>query len=439
MAVEPELVAERSTDTVLSPELIAVALIACVLLVLYLRKRSKSTAARAQYQGRQLATQVPTFRVVTLGLQGSGKTLLLTSTYRQLQTPGERGYYLRAPYEQLIELNRWYKEVASADEDWPQGTTRGEMREFEFDLMTHTNTGSETILKLGYLEYPGELLTDPDAPGSTAQARLLDSVAHADALVGIIDGLRVLQTQQGDRRGSLILETTLDAMINSMLSARCPIAFVITKWDLLDELDADENTRLDMVRSMLMSFPGFRDLVKIHSDRRIIRLIPVTAVGHDFAFLADGQVHKRPTGHFAPANVDVALSTVVPDVLCQIELSLDLATRQELLAEAQRRNRLAPADALQSLASFVADKAGKALASAVGGGLLLNSGLALLLDARGDEVQDPVQAHHSRLATLSEADRRAEEFIQSRRRVIRSLQDRVWKLEAVLPASRLNN
>jgi hypothetical protein len=48
--------------------------------------------------------------IVTLGLQGSGKTLLLTGIYRRLQVPGDRGFYLRAPYVQLIELNRWYRE-----------------------------------------------------------------------------------------------------------------------------------------------------------------------------------------------------------------------------------------------------------------------------------------------------------------------------------------
>ena len=35
---------------------------------------------------------IPAFRIVTLGLQGSGKTLLLTGIYRRLQTPGDRGF-----------------------------------------------------------------------------------------------------------------------------------------------------------------------------------------------------------------------------------------------------------------------------------------------------------------------------------------------------------
>ncbi|WP_246476979.1 hypothetical protein [Actinokineospora xionganensis] len=140
----------------------------------------------------------------------------------------------------------------------------------------------------------------PTPPGSTAQARLIESIAQADALIGIIDGLRVLQAHQGDQRGMLLLQASLDAMINAMLGARTPIAFVITKWDLLDGLHPDENTRLEMVRELLMGVDGFRDLVTIQSTRRIVRLLPVSAVGHDFAVLQGNEVHKRPQGHYRP-------------------------------------------------------------------------------------------------------------------------------------------
>jgi hypothetical protein len=410
--------------------LVVVAVLGGLGLLISRRRKHKRTASGSGQAGAE--PPVPTFRVVTLGLQGSGKTMLLTSIYRRLQTPGDRGFYLRAPYAQLIELNRWYQEAASSGEDWPRGTSRGEMREFDFSVMTHLGDAVETIVKLGYLEYPGELLTDPDAAGATAQQRLLEAIDNADALIGIIDGFRVLQAYRGDQRGRLILQNTLDAMINAMLSARTPIAFVITKWDLLDEVHPDENTRLHIVRTMLMGIEGFRDLIAVHSAKRIIRLIPATAVGHDFAVLDGGEVRKKPAGRFEPSNVDIALSAVVPDILRQIELTLDHATRSQLLAEAQRRMRMGPAEAVQSLAGFLADRAGRMLVSAVGGGLLGDAGLTLFLDTRGDQA-----AHASRLATLTEADRRAESLVQARRRVVRELEHQVTLLEAKLPASRL--
>jgi hypothetical protein len=401
-----------------------------VLMKLFRRLRARRAAAHSHVASS--AAHIPTFRVVALGLQGSGKTLLLTSIYRRMQVPGDRGYYLRTPYEQLIELNRWYQETANTDTDWPRGTSRGEMREFEFSLMTHLDDGPATMFKLGYLEYPGELLTDPEAPGGTAQARLLESVATADALIGIIDGLRVLQTYQGEQRGKVLLQTTLDAMVHTMLSARAPMVFVISKWDLLDQLHPDENVRLEIVRNLLMGVDGFRDLVRVHSARRIIRLVPVTAVGHDFAVLHDGQVRKKPQGHFEPINVEAALSAVVPDILRQVELSLDHATRQAIMAETQRRLRMGPREAVRSLSTFVAERAGRALMAALGGGVLGDAGMALFLDSRTQPVD-----HTTRLAKLSEADRRAEEFVQARRRVMYALEHQVNMLEATLPASRL--
>jgi hypothetical protein len=172
------------------------------------------------------------------------------------------------------------------------------MREFDFSVMTSVNDDAATVLDLGYLEYPGELLTDPDAPGSDAQQRLLAAVGSADALIGIIDGMHVLQ---------------------------------------------------------------------------------------------------------------------------QVELSLDYTARQTLLAEAHRRTRMGPAEALRTLGVFVAERAGRMLAASVGAGVLSDAGLALFMES---QTQAQPQ-NQRRLTALSEADRRAEAFIQARRRVISSLRHQV--------------
>jgi hypothetical protein len=401
-----------------------------LLLSAHNRRRHRAAIRRAG-----AALTPPTFRVVALGLQGSGKTLLLTSMYRQLYTPRDRGYYIKAPQDQIIELSRWYQQVADSGQDWPSGTTRQEIREFEFSVMARVGESALPVVRIGYLEYPGELLTDPDKAGSTDQADLRTAIGSADALIGIIDGLRILQTYHRDNRGTLILQANLDAMIYSMLEAHTPIAFVITKWDLLDELHPDENTRLGIVRNLLMSVDGFRDLVTVHSGRRVVRLIPVTAVGHDFAVLDKGMVRKKPNGEFAPRNVDVPLSAVVPDILQQIEMALDQETRAAILAEAQRRARLSPTKALYSLAAFAAAGAGQALLSVVGGGWLANAGLSLLVDS----YVTPNFGNEHRRAALTEADRKAEEFVVTRRTVIQRLRDQVGLLEARLPASRMGS
>lgn len=402
------------------------------LLSAYVRRRRTTTGVK---KGRidPPTSSVPMFRVVTLGLQGSGKTLLLTSMYRWLHIPRDRGYYVTVPRDQLVELNNWYEQVSDTGHDWPSGTTRHEMREFEFSVMAHTQNSATPVLRIGYLEYPGELLTDPNPAGSTALASLTGAIQGADALIGIIDGLRVLQAYRQDQRARFALQTSLDAMIHSMLAADTPIAFVVTKWDLLDELHDDENVRLSIVRNVLMTIDGFADLVRVHSARRIIRLIPVTAVGHDFAVLRGEIVHKKPGGEFQPSHVDVPLSAVVPDVLQQVEMALDRGTREAVVAAARRRAGMRPGEALLSVAALAAQQTGKMLLASMGGGWLGNAGLGLLLDS----YTLPKQFDQRRVAAMDDAEREADEFIQLRRMVLYGLRHQVSLLEARLPASRL--
>lgn len=402
---------------------IAVAVVCLALVVFRLGRRGRGLGVDPLH--------VPTLNVVTIGMQGSGKTILLASMYRCMQTPGGRGFYLRAPHEQVIELGSWYHDVADPGEGWPAGTSKAETREFQFDLVTNTATTPATVLRLNYLEYAGELLTEVQDPGGSAQARLLTAVDGADALIGIIDGLRLRLARQGDGRSMAILQRAVDTMVSTMYEARCPITFVITKWDLLTDVHPDEDTRLRIVRTMLLESPGFRDLVRHHGARRVLRLIPVTAVGHDFALLDRDTVQKKPGGLLRPVNVDLPLSGVVPDVLLQLEMSLDQAIRQAFLDEARRRSSMRPLDAAAALGTFVAQAVGRTLSTTLSAGMLglfVDAGLSLFLDRRpGGQGPDD---------TAAVVDS-AEEFILARRRVIRSLHDQVSRLEATLPSSRL--
>ncbi|SDX97156.1 hypothetical protein SAMN05421504_10486 [Amycolatopsis xylanica] len=72
------------------------------------------------------------------------------------------------------------------------------------------------------------------------------------------------------------------------------------------------------------------------------------------------------------------------------------------------------------------------LLSTAGGGLLADSGLALFLDSHFDDGGRKATA-------LNDADRRADEQILARRRVVSELQQQVAVLEAKLPSSRLGD
>jgi hypothetical protein len=265
---------------------------------------------------------------------------------------------------------------------------------------------------------------------------LLERIDSAHALIGIIDGYRIRQCLDGLYEGQMRLQQSLTAMINLMMLVTCPITFVVTKFDILRDIDVDEESRLHRVRKYLMSNNGFRDLVRAHSPHRVVRLIPVSAVGPDFTELDDdGRIAKLPDGQMHPSNVDVPLSAVVPDVFEQIERSLDRATLRAALDQVRGQTRLGPMGALAELGTFVLGAAGKALGPLGGqAAAFVGDAAAELLNAGRDRTADPLSQLERR---LGEAGRTVEEFHLARRKVLRDLQSRVDVLEGRLPSSRL--
>ncbi|MGW4461900.1 GTPase domain-containing protein [Micromonospora sp. NPDC004704] len=417
--------------------IVVVLIIAVVVAVaLVLRRRSDRAAPTPVTSTDQ---GIPTFRVVALGPRGSGKTLLLASMYHQLQTWAGRGYFLTAPREEVSLLNKWFTEVEDSGRDWPSGTSPADTREFTFTVRTRAPSGRlHSVMKLVYLEYAGTLLTQPPEPGSTLWKDLDRRIESADALISVIDGHRVRQWLDGRREGRMGLQHALTAMISRMLLVEKPVTFVITKWDLLRDIDVDEDARLRTVRKLLMSNQGFRDLVQEHSARRVLRLIPVSAVGPGFAEIdAEGLVAKLPDGYLEPTNVEIPLAAVVPDVFEQIARSLDQALLRAEFETFRRQNAAGPAAALAELGTFVIRSAGRA-AGALSPLYASFVGMAAseLLRQRSESEAEREALVQRR---LSEAEQRVEEFMLAQRKVIREFQSRVDVLEGRLPSSRLSD
>jgi hypothetical protein len=403
------------------------------------RGRRKAAAGTPEAALAKAEAKVPGFRVVALGPRGSGKTLLLSSMYHEMRLPGARGYFLAAPHREMVQLSGWFNQVADFEQDWPQGTLAGDTREFTFDVRTRAPSGTvHTVMTLGYLEYAGGVLTEPRPPGEGFQEELLERIRSADALFGIIDGFHLRQWLDGDRQARRRLQHSLTTMVTLMLTEPKPITLVITKWDLLSDIDADEDGRLRTVRKRLMENPDFRELVRTHSAQRVVRLIPVSAVGPDFAEInPDGRVEKLPAGEMHPTNVDAPLSAVVPDIFEQVERKLDQEHLQSLIAGVRRQAAGGPGVALADLGSYVVRAAGLAA------GLLsplysVFVGEAVMeLNRSHDRTKVERQSLTERL--LSDAERELAEFRDARRKVMRELRSRVDVLEGRLPSSRLSD
>lgn len=379
---------------------------------------------------------LPTFRVVALGTSGSGKTVLLASMFHKLNhlTP-ERSFYLESGAEQRVALGRIYSTVSDTSKPWPRGTRTGETREFLFDCVAVDRDNARLpVLRMSYLDYAGELLEVEQEEGSTALDDLAERIAGANALLGMIDGHRMLQLLRGEAAGRNYFQHALQPMFGFMQGASCPIHLVLTKWDLVRDFgepeDADEAYRLNSVIEALLEFEHIKALVYVHSKNQIVRLIPVSAVGPSFVQINDaGHVSKLPDGTLRPTNVEVPLAAVLPDLFSQVERSLDDSARKRIDTEMRRNLRKhVPAIA----ASLLARPAAAALRAAMPGyGSLA---MSLFIEARAplDQLVAPIFQSGSDLEKELASQQRLRAIVMN------DFKRTLLRFEAVLPNSELS-
>ena len=185
------------------------------------------------------SSRPPTFRVIALGLSGAGKTLLLSSMYHALNFPSNaRPYHLETGAADATLLANIRDQVLDRDAGWPSATPLVDERDFRFDYVARDASGQKhTILRMEYLDYAGEILTPGDQEGIANLEKLEERIQGAHALLGLIDGIKLRKFKQGDPEGLRYFDAVLLPMIGFMQQASCPIQLVVTKWDLVPDLD----------------------------------------------------------------------------------------------------------------------------------------------------------------------------------------------------------
>ncbi|GAA0949947.1 hypothetical protein GCM10009554_49160 [Kribbella koreensis] len=385
---------------------------------------------------------VPHFRVVALGVAGSGKTVYLSSMFHTVNVPKPgRTYFLETNAAHRVYLSKVFDEVSDTSEPWPRGTRTGETRELDFDCVSFDAGIRHTVFRISYLDYAGELLESEQEAGSTALSDLEARIRGAHGLLCMLDGYRVLQYLRNEPAGRRYFRSQIQPMTGIMAGASCPIHFVLTKWDLVrgfgEPADADENTRLDLVRNALLETAHLRALIQTHTfENRVIRLIPVSAVGPHFAQMdQQGHVLKLPGGEVEPANVEVPLTAILPDLFRQVESSLDATTRRRLTEEARARRAQAGNASLDGLMSVPAGAALRQRLQDVVGGSSGKEVMGMFLDwmggASAEQVREAGRARQQYRA-------QAQSIEAARAGVLAEFGTELDRLEQRLPASRLS-
>ncbi|MUG94132.1 hypothetical protein F7734_17750 [Scytonema sp. UIC 10036] len=281
-------------------------------LSLYKNKTATKTLNRIPIDTFFGDTNMKTYKIITLGASGSGKTVFLASMFKALSTQGEHSFYLEVEdREKRKKLNEIYSKIITKDESWPKGTKYSEVSEWTYICRVKTPTRNDyPACQFTYFDYAGGRVTDINEEDTEFK----NLVKQADTILGLLDGQKILAWMNGDNRLAInsFDNQELLCILNWMQSCTVPIHFVISKWDLLQD-----KYSLKQIRDRLFSIPKFEQVVQSRNKAGSpIRLIPVSSVGSGFATLQpDGSMRKISGAAFQPFQVEVPLACVLPDGL----------------------------------------------------------------------------------------------------------------------------
>ena len=255
-----------------------------------------------------------TYKILTLGASGSGKTVFLASLFHQLSVQGDDGFFFEIDNHQEEKILSSVYTNLIAGGIWPAGTKYSEISEWSFTchVKNTDSLDSYPVCKFVYFDYAGGRFTDMDEN----DLELQETIRKSDAILGLLDGQRILafMNSDSDSKLEIFLEKDLPAIVKWMSHCKVPIQFVISKWDLLEG-----NFSLEQIRDRLLEISIFTDLVRDRNKKGYpVRLIPVSSVGSDFVEpKSDGSMEKRLGAIPHPFQVEVPASCVIPDKIKQ--------------------------------------------------------------------------------------------------------------------------
>src|SRR4051794_12496104 len=187
-----------------------------------------------------------TFHIVTIGPPEAGKTVYLAAMHHALGSSDVLGHGATATIEEhgaRSQLRKLYSQICDPGEKaWPASTRSFDpMREYTFNVTVNwmqsrrarpSRLFSYPVLRVSYVDYAGEWVPDGDLHADELLRPFLDRVERADALVGVIDGVKLLQFMEGNPKSRSFLDGELRPVVEFMEGRGKPVHFIITKWDL---------------------------------------------------------------------------------------------------------------------------------------------------------------------------------------------------------------
>lgn len=261
---------------------------------------------------------MPNFNVVVLGPSGSGKSTFLGSMHEVIGSQRlSDNIFVRADPATKNRLAGIYRTMSDTSQGWPVSNHCDDMIELSFTGFLDSDPEPLKLYEARYLDYDGRCLTDQQTD-VRIRKNLAGKIKAADAVLCILDGEYIVDLLHKKPRGRRFFEHDMEAVWGHVSACKGPLHFVVTKWDLVEQYGS-----LDEVRDALTQVSGFASAVHRAlgvetglGGRRIVRLIPISAVGTGFAEPgSDGTMTKVPQSTTAPLNVSFPFIALLPDVL----------------------------------------------------------------------------------------------------------------------------
>lgn len=266
-------------------------------------------------------------KIMPIGLSGSGKSVYLASLYEKLATKSRlHCYHLETTIELSRMLANTYGTIASQGKGWPPATMGADYRDYDFDCIVETKHQKFCIMKLKYLDFPGGALNGETEHNEEFDQRLETS----DAFLILLDGVKIYRALRGDEQASNELEYDIRMLASQIYKhLKKPIHFLVTKWDVLNG-----SFELPKAIELLRRYTPFTDLVEKRSTLgRATRIIPVSAVGYNFATMdSNGLMVKSKNGKATPIYVDIPISFLLFDLIQEAKKNIEIEKKNNLSA-----------------------------------------------------------------------------------------------------------
>ena len=282
-------------------------------------------------------------KVFLCGGKASGKTVYLSALYKSLSVPNKQiGLRCETSASARNRLSRIYNRLRQS---WPSGNELDDQFEIPFSFFIDTVSdegylGSEVC----FYDIAGESISNAhDNRTIAARMEQVKELADGcDVVISVIDGLHVYQSlnENGGQPTPELLDS-IDAALSFWQSSgkersklRQNNYFLITKWDIFE----DSNESVEKVYDILFGIDDVDNYIDRLDEDSIVRIIPVSAVGTNFAALnpetGEMEIVAKKPGE--PVNVHVPIACLVPDLIDAELARLREETDREVAAEQRR-------------------------------------------------------------------------------------------------------